>query len=98
MAVWHAPFFGRADIYTNVEKNEQLHFKEDHGWVIAAVYDAIKATTFLVILDAEDVSSGPICTIDIKRQLPYGFHGSWKMPLQAIDRNQLQRQGRRYKL
>ena len=59
---------------------EKQHFKEDHGWVIAAVYDAIKATTFLVILDAEDVSSGPICTIDIKRQLPYGFHGSWKMP------------------
>ena len=73
-------FLGEPIFIPNVEKNEQLHFKEDHGWVIAAVYDAIKATTFLVILDAEDVGSGPICTIDIKRQLPYGFHGSWKMP------------------
>ena len=54
-------------------------FKEDHGWVISAVYDAVKKTTFLVILNAEDLNSGPICTIDIKRQLPYGFHGSWKM-------------------
>ena len=55
----------------------------DHGWVISAVYDAVAKTTFLVLLDAEDMNSGPICTIDLKRHLPYGFHGSWKMPKEA---------------
>ena len=51
--------------------------------VISAVYDAVAKTTFLVLLDAEDMNSGPICTIDLKRHLPYGFHGSWKMPKEA---------------
>ena len=72
-------FVGEPIFIPNMEKNEKKQFKEDHGWVISAVYDAVKKTTFLVILNAEDLNSGPICTIDIKRQLPYGFHGSWKM-------------------
>ena len=35
------------------KKNEKDGFKEDHGWVISAVYDAVAKTTFLVLLDAE---------------------------------------------
>ena len=76
-------FVGEPIFIPNMKKNEKDGFKEDHGWVISAVYDAVAKTTFLVLLDAEDMNSGPICTIDLKRHLPYGFHGSWKMPKEA---------------
>ena len=42
-------------------KRMKTAFQRRSWGVIAAVHDAIKATTFLVILDAEDVGSGPIC-------------------------------------
>lgn len=50
---------------------------EDDGWVLALVYDSADDRTRLVILDARDLSAGPVATIKLPHMLPFGLHGSW---------------------
>tara|TARA_B110000008_G_scaffold212661_1_gene211687 strand:- start:212 stop:538 length:327 start_codon:yes stop_codon:yes gene_type:complete len=52
-------------------------FEENNGYVVAAVYDGAEQKTYLMVFDGKHLSEGPVCTIDVKAQLPYGFHGSW---------------------
>ncbi|MEU3713178.1 carotenoid oxygenase family protein [Streptomyces catenulae] len=47
------------------------------GWLITYVHDAAKDTSDLVILDAEEISAGPVATVHLPRRVPYGFHGNW---------------------
>ncbi|MEU5300803.1 carotenoid oxygenase family protein [Streptomyces noursei] len=47
------------------------------GWLITYVYDATTDTSDLVILDAEDITAGPVATVSLPRRVPYGFHGNW---------------------
>ena len=45
---------------------------EDDGWILAPVFRAAKSTTDLVILDAQDLSKGPIATIHLPHHIPIG--------------------------
>ncbi|MFB6566280.1 carotenoid oxygenase family protein [Streptomyces noursei] len=47
------------------------------GWLITYVYDATSDTSDLVILDADDLTAGPVATVSLPRRVPYGFHGNW---------------------
>jgi all-trans-8'-apo-beta-carotenal 15,15'-oxygenase len=60
-------------------------FQEDEGWVIVPVYDGMAKKNFLMVFDAENISPGPVATIEILAQLPYGFHGSWLAPSEHQD-------------
>ncbi|MGW1839200.1 carotenoid oxygenase family protein [Streptomyces sp. BBFR2] len=47
------------------------------GWLLTYVHDAATDTSDLVILDAEEITAGPVATIHLPRRVPYGFHGNW---------------------
>lgn len=51
--------------------------EEGDGWILAGVYRAASDTTDVVILDALDISAGPIGTVHLPRRIPAGFHGIW---------------------
>ena len=55
---------------------------EDDGWVLNFVTDHDTLTTSLVVLDASDVTGGPVCEVRIPRRVPFGFHGNWMPGLQ----------------
>jgi all-trans-8'-apo-beta-carotenal 15,15'-oxygenase len=50
---------------------------EDDGWVLVTVHDAASDKGKLVILDAKDLSQGPVATLHLPHFLPAGLHGSW---------------------
>lgn len=50
---------------------------EDDGWVYVQVYLPETHTTDIVILDARNIQSGPICRIKLKHHIPYGFHACY---------------------
>ena len=41
------------------------------------VYDAETDTSVLAVVDAQDVSVGPVATVDLGVRVPMGFHGTW---------------------
>ena len=45
---------------------------EDEGWVLTMVYDAASDHTHLVVLDAQDLRSGPVARIKLPQRIPYG--------------------------
>jgi len=51
--------------------------KEDDGWVLALVYDAAHHRSDVVILDARNLSQGPVARLHLKHHIPYGLHGSF---------------------
>lgn len=50
---------------------------EDDGWVLVFVFDKTRGSSDLVILDAGDVSAGPVARVHLPRRVPFGFHGWW---------------------
>lgn len=50
---------------------------EDDGYLIAYVYDARRAASELLILDAADVGGKPLARVLLPARVPYGFHGAW---------------------
>ncbi|MCS7225539.1 MAG: carotenoid oxygenase family protein [Gloeomargarita sp. SKYB31] len=50
---------------------------ENDGWLLAFVYNAARQCTDIVILDAMDVSAGPVATLHLRHHVPYGLHGSF---------------------
>ncbi len=51
--------------------------QEDDGWVLTLIYDAAHNRTDVVILDARDLSKGPVARLHLKHHVPYGLHGSF---------------------
>jgi carotenoid cleavage dioxygenase len=51
--------------------------KEGEGWVLTFLYDARRRRSELVILDATEVSKGPVARVAMPQRVPYGFHGTW---------------------
>jgi carotenoid cleavage dioxygenase len=51
--------------------------QEDDGWLVNAVYDDVRDATDVVVLDARDVTHGPIATVQLPRRVPFGFHANW---------------------
>jgi len=50
---------------------------EGEGYLLANVYDDNRKASHLVILDAENVSDGPLATAYLDHRVPFGFHGNW---------------------
>lgn len=50
---------------------------EDEGWLLTLVYDGDHHRTDVVILDAQDLSRGPLARLHLKHHVPYGLHGSF---------------------
>lgn len=50
---------------------------EGEGYLLAFVYDRRDDTSELVILDAGDVTAGPLASVALPQRVPYGFHAAW---------------------
>ena len=50
---------------------------EDDGWLVNAVYDSAVERTDVCVLDARDVSAGPIARVHLTHRMPFGFHANW---------------------
>ena len=50
---------------------------EDSGWLLGLMYDYLRDRSCLVILDAKDIESGPVCRLWFTHHLAHGLHGSW---------------------
>jgi all-trans-8'-apo-beta-carotenal 15,15'-oxygenase len=48
---------------------------EDDGWVLALVYDPASDTSNVTVLDAHDLSTGPLARAWFDHHLPPTFHG-----------------------
>jgi carotenoid cleavage dioxygenase len=50
---------------------------EGDGFLLANVYSAERKASHLVILDAQNVTDGPLATAYLDHRVPFGFHGNW---------------------
>jgi carotenoid cleavage dioxygenase len=50
---------------------------ENDGWLLCTVHDRATGSTDLAVIDATDVSAGPIARVHLPRRLPFGFHAAW---------------------
>ncbi|MFY2026444.1 carotenoid oxygenase family protein [Achromobacter xylosoxidans] len=55
---------------------------EDDGWVLVCVYRQEGDRSDVVVLDARDLTAGPLSTVRLPRRIPAGFHGAW-LPREA---------------
>ncbi len=51
--------------------------REDDGWLISIATRRDGTASQLLVLDASNVTAGPVATVDLPRGVPSGFHGSW---------------------
>ncbi len=51
--------------------------EEDAGYLITFVHDEATDQSECVIIDAQNVSAGPVATIVMPFRVPYGFHAGW---------------------
>jgi len=45
--------------------------------LLSYVYHPDRKRSDLVVLDATDVSAGPVATVKLPTRVPYGFHATW---------------------
>jgi len=50
---------------------------EDEGYLLSFVYNQADDISDLIILNAQDLNSGPLARIKLPQRVPYGFHGNW---------------------
>ena len=50
---------------------------EDDGYLMTYVYAEDTNTSYLVILDATNMSAEPLAQVKLPRRVPTGFHGTW---------------------
>jgi carotenoid cleavage dioxygenase-like enzyme len=50
---------------------------EDEGWLMSVTTDVDGTASELIVLDASEVSAGPVARVRLPRAVPSGFHGSW---------------------
>jgi all-trans-8'-apo-beta-carotenal 15,15'-oxygenase len=48
---------------------------EDQGWLLTMIYDAEYHRSEMVILDATDLTQGPLARLRLSHHVPYGLHG-----------------------
>ncbi len=60
-----------------VPKGSAAATAEDQGWLLVLVYNATHHRSELVILDAAQLSQGPIACVRLRHHIPYGLHGSF---------------------
>ncbi len=52
--------------------------KEGEGYLLSNVYDATTDKSHLLVLDAENLSAGPLAKAYLDHRVPFGFHGNWR--------------------
>lgn len=52
--------------------------EEGDGFLLAYVFDANRAASHMVVLDAQNVADGPLAKAMLDHRVPYGFHGNWR--------------------
>jgi carotenoid cleavage dioxygenase-like enzyme len=50
---------------------------EDAGYLMCYVYDGTREGSDFVVLDAGEVTAGPIARVRLPARVPLGFHGNW---------------------
>jgi all-trans-8'-apo-beta-carotenal 15,15'-oxygenase len=50
---------------------------DERGWVLALCHNGNTRRSFLAVLDAENVSAGPLARIHLNHHAPMTFHGVW---------------------
>jgi carotenoid cleavage dioxygenase-like enzyme len=50
---------------------------EDDGYLVSYVYDEREGRSEVEVLNAADVTAGPICRIKLPVRVPIGFHATW---------------------
>jgi carotenoid cleavage dioxygenase len=50
---------------------------EGEGYILGIVTDRRTMASSLVVLDAMDMSAGPVAWVDLPQRVPVGFHGAW---------------------
>jgi carotenoid cleavage dioxygenase len=51
---------------------------EDEGYLLTVATDLEAGKSRLAILDAQNVSAGPLATAPLEHRIPIGFHGGWR--------------------
>ncbi|MBC7101742.1 MAG: carotenoid oxygenase family protein [Parvibaculum sp.] len=51
---------------------------EGDGYLVSLVYDTDRNISDFVVLDAEDISRGPVARAEFPARVPFGFHGNWR--------------------
>jgi carotenoid cleavage dioxygenase len=51
--------------------------EEDHGYVLGYVYEPLTNTSDLWIMEAANISTGPVAKVKLPVRVPFGFHGVW---------------------
>lgn len=55
----------------------KMNGAEDGGWLVGTSLDYAAKVTRLNVLDAQNISDGPIAVFELPYALPLGFHGAW---------------------
>lgn len=50
---------------------------EDDGYLLSFIYDQREDRSELLILDAQNITAGPLARVIIPQRVPYGFHACW---------------------
>jgi len=50
---------------------------EDAGYLLSVVFERATRRSYLAVLDATDVTAGPVARVRLPRRVPFGFHGTW---------------------
>jgi carotenoid cleavage dioxygenase-like enzyme len=50
---------------------------EDDGYLVSYVYDEREGRSEVEVLDARDVTAGPVCRVRLPVRVPIGFHATW---------------------
>lgn len=50
---------------------------ERDGWLLNFVTDLEDDSSEFVVLDARDITAGPVARVRLPRRIPFGFHGNW---------------------
>lgn len=58
-------------------KPEDPDSRETAGWLLVLTYEASRQKSDLVILDAANLSQGPVARLHLKHPIPYGLHGTF---------------------
>lgn len=59
------------------KKRADRNSGEDDGYLTSFVTDTNDWTSYCLIFDARDITTGPIARIRLPHRVPYGFHGWW---------------------
>jgi len=50
---------------------------EDDAWLITVVFDGAAERSDVVVLDARNVSQGPVCRFPLQKPVPHGLRSTW---------------------